>query len=28
VSEVSELDSTRDARKEYEEQVTEQRLYL
>ena len=28
VSEVSELDSTRDARKEYEEQVAEQRLYL
>ena len=28
VSEVSELDSTQQARKEYEEQITEQRLYL
>ena len=28
VSEVSELDSTQDARKEYEEQTSSQRLYL
>ena len=28
VSEISELDSTRDARKEYEEQIASQRLYL
>ena len=28
VSEVSEVESTQQARKEYEEQITEQRLYL